>query len=280
MVAVIAHRGLRGEMPENTREAISAALGLADLRGVEFDVELTLDGRLVVLHQETLVPNPEFTAVELAERNYTSRDWVRERTEQEIVRLNAGSWMGAQFSLVRVPTLAEILELPWGTKTAYVELKDATYWGSQDPERPKAVIDAAQDVFKMFRGKLAVISFNPEILKQLSERKPGIKTILALWTEWMGKEQEALALASGCGAHAVSLPYEMILGSPQWITLATRYNLEIHAYPVSPARNEPQYANWTPESQVHTWRALADVGVAAILTDFAREGVAALSDRI
>jgi glycerophosphoryl diester phosphodiesterase len=57
MSTIIAHRGLRHEHPENTRDAIAAALRCPGIHGVEFDVELTRDRQPVVLHQETVVPD-------------------------------------------------------------------------------------------------------------------------------------------------------------------------------------------------------------------------------
>ena len=64
MVSVIAHRGLRSEKPENTLASIRAALEVPHLHGVEFDVELTSDGGLVALHQETMTPDSAFAALE------------------------------------------------------------------------------------------------------------------------------------------------------------------------------------------------------------------------
>jgi glycerophosphoryl diester phosphodiesterase len=72
MVQVIAHRGLRNEKPENSTEAILAALSLPGIHGVEFDVELTADMHSVVLHQETLVPSAHRQSIELASRNIDS----------------------------------------------------------------------------------------------------------------------------------------------------------------------------------------------------------------
>lgn len=49
---VIAHRGLCSVFPENTMEAIIAALHSADL--TEFDVHLTKDNEVVVFHDRYL----------------------------------------------------------------------------------------------------------------------------------------------------------------------------------------------------------------------------------
>ena len=50
---VWAHRGASGYAPENTLEAFQKAVEMgAD--GVELDVQLTKDGELVVIHDETV----------------------------------------------------------------------------------------------------------------------------------------------------------------------------------------------------------------------------------
>ena len=95
MTHVIAHRGLRNEKPENSIDAIAAALRLPAVQGVEFDVELARDQQPVVLHQETLVPSPDGSRVELASRDFVSRDWVIETLAKDVVKMDAGSWMDA-----------------------------------------------------------------------------------------------------------------------------------------------------------------------------------------
>lgn len=271
MINVVAHRGLRSLIPENTLEALSAALSLPGIHGVEFDVELSRDGKLAVLHQETVVPNSSMTAIELASRNFTSRDWVVENDLERIVQLDAGSWMGETFSHLRIPTLHQALELPWGNITAYIELKDASYWGVRDPRRPLQVVTAAYQDFAAFSGHSNVISFNPEILRELHKQLPNIPTTLALWTEWRGKIPEAFREAHACNASALTLPDLLVLEDASWVERAHSEGLKIHVYPVSPARGEPEFLTWTAQSQIEKWKRLKDLGVDAIVSDFADE---------
>jgi glycerophosphoryl diester phosphodiesterase len=95
-VTVSAHRGASGYAPENTLAAFRLAHELgADM--VEFDVHLTADERLVVIHDDTL------------DRTTTGGGYVRDRTWDEISRLNAGAWYGPEFPGERVPLLDEAL---------------------------------------------------------------------------------------------------------------------------------------------------------------------------
>src|SRR5260370_12880151 len=95
-VTVSAHRGASGYAPENTLAAFRLAQQLgADM--VEFDVHLTADDRLVVIHDDTL------------ERTTTGRGYVRDHSWDEIARLDAGVWYGPKFAGERVPLLDEAL---------------------------------------------------------------------------------------------------------------------------------------------------------------------------
>jgi len=74
---VIAHRGDSAHRPENTLASFASALEVgADL--VEFDVQLTRDGAVVILHDAAL------------ERTTTGRGDVRQLTLAEVRVVSAG----------------------------------------------------------------------------------------------------------------------------------------------------------------------------------------------
>jgi glycerophosphoryl diester phosphodiesterase len=266
---IVAHRGLRDELPENTLASISAALRLPGLAGVEFDVELT--DSPVVLHQETVVPDPTFTRLELGTRNFVSRDWVSQKTAAEITTLDAGSWFSPEFSHLKVPRLREVLAAEWGNKVAYVELKDSTYWGARDLTRPVRAVAAVLPELKTFPGSVNIVSFNPEILREVRKQLPELPLTLALWTDLQAKQQEALDTACDVGAGTISLADSMVFDSPDWVMRAHARGLKVHVYPISPARDEPEFSNWTASSQRPKWERLAALNVDGILSDFPRD---------
>lgn len=266
---IIAHRGGRADAPENTLEAISESIQLPGISGIEFDVELSDEP--LVLHQESMVPNPEFTALQLAPRDFQTRDWVAEYPAEEIVKLDAGSWRGAKFSNSRVPKLTEVMQLEWGNKRAFMELKDPTFWGKRDETRPRRIVEAVSASIRNFKGDLSVISFNPEILKEVALVFPAIPTVLALWTEWVNRIEEAVITATNARAQVVSLPEQVVLEDPSWISKVHDAGLELHVYEVSPTIDEPEYYTWNGESRRSTWELLLNLQVDGILTDFPRE---------
>jgi glycerophosphoryl diester phosphodiesterase len=94
----VAHRGYSAVAPENTLPAFEAALrGGATI--VEFDVRTTVDGVPMVIHDRTL------------ERTTTGTGSFWEAAYDEVRALDAGSWFSPAYAGVRVPTLAETIDL-------------------------------------------------------------------------------------------------------------------------------------------------------------------------
>ena len=95
---IIAHRGHSIAVPENTIEAYRTAIELG-VEMIECDVNMTRDGHLVMIHDWSL------------DRTTSGSGPVRDLTLDEVRRLDAGSKFGREFSGLRVPTMAEALEL-------------------------------------------------------------------------------------------------------------------------------------------------------------------------
>lgn len=91
-----AHRGASGYVPENTIEAFRMAAEM-NADGVELDVQLSRDGELVVIHDETL------------DRVSGVAGNVRDLTLAQLKELDVSRPIPG-FHTVRIPTLAEVLE--------------------------------------------------------------------------------------------------------------------------------------------------------------------------
>jgi glycerophosphoryl diester phosphodiesterase len=123
-VLVIAHRGFSDVAPENTLPAMRAAADAhADM--VEFDVQRTLDGHLIVVHDTTFARTTNIAQV------FPNRvsDPVGSFTLAEVQQLDAGSWKGARFAGTRVPTLEQLLTTMLPTSTnLLLELKNPSLY--------------------------------------------------------------------------------------------------------------------------------------------------------
>ena len=112
-ILVAGHRGACRDYPENTMAAFRAALDMG-VDQIETDVRMTVDGELVLVHDESV------------ERTTDGMGKVRDFTLEEIKNLDAGSHKDAKFAGERIPTLCELFELvkDHPTLTLDIELKE------------------------------------------------------------------------------------------------------------------------------------------------------------
>ena len=94
----IAHRGHSIAFPENTLEAYRKAIELG-IEMIECDVNITSDGKLVMMHDATL------------DRTTSGTGQVSASTWEEIQRLDAGGKFKPEFAKARVPSAEETLLL-------------------------------------------------------------------------------------------------------------------------------------------------------------------------
>lgn len=111
-IAVIAHRGGAGIMPENTLAAFQRAIRLG-CDYVEVDVRTTRDGKLVIMHDRTV------------DRTTNGSGAVNTLTLAEIRKLDAGAKFSPLYRGERVPTLDEVFELCRGKINVYIDHKEA-----------------------------------------------------------------------------------------------------------------------------------------------------------
>jgi glycerophosphoryl diester phosphodiesterase len=93
---VFAHRGACRYAPENTIAAFLKAKQLG-IRWLEFDVMLSADEQVVVIHDETL------------DRTTDGSGYVCDVPYDELKLLDAGSWFGAEFSKARIPLFSDVI---------------------------------------------------------------------------------------------------------------------------------------------------------------------------
>jgi glycerophosphoryl diester phosphodiesterase len=95
---LIAHRGASSVAPENTLIAFTKAKELG-FKWVEFDVMLTADDQVVVIHDEFL------------DRTTNGNGRVEDINYNDLITLDAGSWFAPCFRDERVPSLIQVITL-------------------------------------------------------------------------------------------------------------------------------------------------------------------------
>lgn len=176
---IIAHRGYNGWYPENTYRSFDEALTL-DVAGVECDVNLTKDGHVVVIHDQTVDRTSEGTGA------------VGEMTLEELRALNFGTAQDPQ----RIMLLSELVELveSYPGKQLLIETKHPSPFGARLEESVAEVLRTR----KMDADpRMSLISFNPEAIARFRALLPALQSFLLL--EPADVLPQSLADATGYG---------------------------------------------------------------------------------
>ena len=171
-VEIVAHRGASFDAPENTVASIKLAWEQkADAS--EFDVCLTKDGKLVVIHDAT------------TKRTCGTELKVADSTLEELRKLDAGKWKGEKFAGEKLPTLEEMLATVPAGKTGEGSGEPA---GGSPAKRvfieikcgPEAVpeMDRVLKASELKPEQACVISFNADVIAASKKLRPDLQ---ALW---------------------------------------------------------------------------------------------------
>lgn len=96
MIINYGHRGASGYYPENTMIAFEKAVALG-ANGIETDVQMTKDGVLVLIHDESV------------ERTTNGLGYVKDYSYKDIKELNSSNYMKNYNTKTYVPTVEEFL---------------------------------------------------------------------------------------------------------------------------------------------------------------------------
>jgi glycerophosphoryl diester phosphodiesterase len=124
---IIAHRGASVYAPENTLAAFKLAID-QQADGIELDAQLTDDGQVVVMHDDTL------------DRTTNGTGRIKSYSLAHLQSLDAGSKFSESFRDERVPSLAEVFEAVGQDTLINVELKNYTSPTDDLPDKVAALV--------------------------------------------------------------------------------------------------------------------------------------------
>ena len=180
----IAHRGASGTFPENTVCAFRAAID-AGAEMCELDVQLSRDGAIVVIHDETV------------ERTTDGKGEVAELTLEELKRLDAGAkFKGGAVKGERIPTLDEVFSATSGKCALNIELKAGGL------EHQVAQIMQARNAL----ADSIVSSFDWEYLKNIQQLHFNIRVGLLAEEKPVDLMMNAVAMR----AHSINPRWDMV----------------------------------------------------------------------
>lgn len=226
---VFGHRGACGYAPMNTIPSFEKALEQgAD--GTEFDVRLSKDGHVVILHDDTVDATTDGHGV------------VHEMTLAQIRELDAGGWFAERFRGTRIPTLDEVLETLGRRVVINIEIKAESFDAHGLEQR------VAQAVARHAVEEYVVISsFNPLSLRRFHKIAPHIPIAYLHHPEI----PFFLPMLMTGLPHESRNPHysEVTPGYMQW---ARKHGYRVNTYTV----NDPAVA-----------RSMRDLGVDSVITD-------------
>jgi glycerophosphoryl diester phosphodiesterase len=196
MTKIIGHRGAAGLALENTPEAFRAGIR-AGVDAIEFDVQATSDGKLVICHDSHLAGISESNAI------------IQNLTYDELrqIPLNNGE---------HVPTLREILDIA-GDTPVIIEIKIKGF--------TKEICEIVAEYPHL---DVTFASFKRGIIRECRELRPDIPALVA---EHGSHPLEIIRTANAENATGIDLNFRLLNPLTYW--LCRRRNLQIMIYTVN-----------------------------------------------
>ena len=153
---IIAHRGVSFDLPENSLPAFNISWNHA-ADGIEGDFHLTKDGAIVCIHDED--------TGRVCKQNLV----VRDSTLKELKALDL-DYKGTENLQIKIPTLAEVLEILPDGKKIFIEVK----CGSEIVKPLLGELSRS----KLNSNDAVIISFNEEVIKEFKVIAPNYRALL------------------------------------------------------------------------------------------------------
>ncbi len=237
---IYAHRGSSGTHPENTIAAFKAASDLP-VHGIEFDVHMTKDGELVVIHDEKI------------DRTSNGKGFVKDMTLKELEKFDFGEWYSPNFKGEKIPTLREVLKIFTATHHHLnIELKSDVFPYEGMEQKVLSMLDELKLV-----DRAVISSFNHEMVREVKRLAPGIETAILFMEVMIAPHDYAKAIEADA-LHAFFPTVFRQMGKD-----AVASGKKVRVFTV----NEEHYADL-----------LKNVGVDAIFTDYPKKMYSYLND--
>ncbi|GIG41787.1 glycerophosphodiester phosphodiesterase [Cellulomonas phragmiteti] len=230
MTRVVAHRGSSWVAPQNTLAAFEAA-ARAGADSIELDVQLTADGHVVVIHDDTLDATTDGSG------------WLKDTTLAQVRELDAGAWFSSAYAGQRVPLLDEVVDLLLRHPSVDLLCEVKGEWTAEEAARVTGPLRAAG-----LADRVVVQSFWPGTVRSLREADPALRRGLLL----AGVDADTLDLCASL---------DVVMANPHGLLLQQDPGLVARLHDA-----DLRVAVWTLDEPTH-WSAAVDLGVDEIITD-------------
>lgn len=228
---VVAHRGNSSLAPQNTLAAFEAAWR-AGADCIELDVQLTADGQVVVMHDDTVDATTDGTGA------------VGSLSLAQIRTLDAGAWFSPGFAGQRVPTLGEVVAFLVARPGIHLLLEVKGTWSPDE-----AVLATEPLLAAGLAHRVVVQSFEVATVAALHQAAPGLRRALLVEVAF---PEDLDALAEDLDVLSVNPDAALLVADPAFVLRQHAAGREVCTWTL----NEP----WM-------WRTACDLGVDGVITD-------------
>lgn len=229
-VRVVAHRGNSSVAPQNTLAAFEAAWR-AGADSIEIDVQLTGDGEVVVIHDDTLDATTD------------GRGRVDAHSLAEVRTVDAGSWFSPAYAGQRVPTFAEVVDFLVTHPGIDLLLEVKGDWGPDDVRKVTEPLQRAG-----LTDRVIGQSFWPSTVSSLQEVAPGLRRGLLIERP----SADLLATCAELGVMTCNPAGTVLVEQPSLVADLHAAGLEVQVWTL----DEPEQ-----------WALALETGVDAVITD-------------
>lgn len=156
----IAHRGFSGKYPENTNIAFVKALTEGYCDGIEVDVHMTKDNKLVIIHDDKL------------DRTTTGTGFIKDYTLEEVLQFDAGVKYHTKYKGEKISSIKLALDLVKKYNVRlYIEIKNSEdeYKGIE-----AKIVEKVKEL--ELEDKVILSSYSGQALKRVKLLDENIKT--------------------------------------------------------------------------------------------------------
>ena len=158
------HRGTPHFAPENTRISFKKAIDMG-VDGIELDVTLTMDGKIVIHHETDLI------------KLIGKPSKISTMQYDDIKKIDISGRWNAKFGFQKIPLLSEIIELLDSNQIILnIEIKSSGFFPTKIVEKVSNFITQHK-----LEKRCIVSSFNPLIIRKMKTLSPNIFTSL-IWS--------------------------------------------------------------------------------------------------
>lgn len=220
MFSKIAHRGASGHFPENTRLAFEKAIE-ARVDMIELDCQLTLDGHVVVFHDERL------------DRTARVKGAVKNMTLAELKKLDVGRWHKKTHKGERILTLEEVIEVVGRGVSLCLDIK-------QFPPTPQGI--ELKLLFTLshydFLDRAILASFDYQCLYRVRELAPEAQVGVKFGS---GMTQDPFAAAAQLAAACMLVQKE--LATREFLERVWNDGRDVYVWTVNEIREMEKFAS-------------------------------------